>query len=65
MPPLMMSSGFTPKNAGCQSTMSASFPGSMDPISCATPWAIAYERYQNPELNAFMSRAPELDFTQG
>ncbi len=31
----------------------------------ATPWAIAYERYQNPELNAFMSRAPELDFTQG
>ena len=31
----------------------------------ATPWAIAYERYQSPELNAFMSRAPEIDFTQG
>jgi uncharacterized tellurite resistance protein B-like protein len=31
----------------------------------ATPWAIAYERYQSAELNAFMSKAPELDFTQG
>ncbi|MFV8752763.1 metallophosphoesterase family protein [Nannocystaceae bacterium ST9] len=31
----------------------------------ATPWPIAYERYQSPELNAFMSREPEIEFTQG
>jgi uncharacterized tellurite resistance protein B-like protein len=31
----------------------------------ATPWAIDYERYQSPELNAFMQRAPEIDITPG
>ena len=32
-PPLMTSSGLTPKNAGCHSTRSASLPTSTDPIS--------------------------------
>src|SRR5437868_15212091 len=40
-PPLITISGFTPKNAGCQITRSASLPGSMDPISPAMPWAMA------------------------
>ncbi|EDM74948.1 hypothetical serine/threonine protein phosphatase [Plesiocystis pacifica SIR-1] len=29
----------------------------------ATPWEIDYTRYQNPELNAFKERAPEIDIT--
>ena len=29
----------------------------------ATPWAIDYSRYQSPELNAFKTRAPEIDIT--
>ena len=27
----------------------------------ATPWAIDYRRYQNPDLNAFFKAAPEID----
>jgi hypothetical protein len=27
----------------------------------ATPWQIDYRRYQNPELNAFHARAPEIE----
>src|SRR5271168_2769024 len=40
-PPLTTISGFAPKNAGFQSTKSASFPGSMDPISVAIPCVTA------------------------
>src|ERR1700753_2759221 len=40
-PPLMMHSGFTPKNAGDHSTRSASLPFSTEPISFETPCAIA------------------------
>src|SRR6202167_606248 len=40
-PPLTIISGFTPKNAGFHRTRSASFPGSIDPISAAMPWVIA------------------------
>src|SRR5262249_31095186 len=40
-PPLSTSSGFTPKNAGCQSTRSASLPASIDPTRWPMPWAIA------------------------
>src|SRR5580698_10675610 len=40
-PPLTIISGFTPKNAGFHRTRSASFPGSMDPISAAMPCVIA------------------------
>ena len=40
-PPLMMRSGFTPKNAGVQSTRSASLPGSMEPMCRDTPCAMA------------------------
>src|SRR6185295_13627600 len=40
-PPLSTSSGLTPKNAGFQTTRSASLPGSMDPTSAAMPWEIA------------------------
>ena len=40
-PPLITSSGFTPKNAGCQRTRSASFPTSTDPTSFAMPCVIA------------------------
>jgi hypothetical protein len=40
-PPLSTSSGFTPKNAGFHNTRSASFPTSTEPISPATPCAIA------------------------
>ncbi|CAM5243679.1 hypothetical protein SMICM304S_07044 [Streptomyces microflavus] len=40
-PPLMTVCGFTPKNAGSQSTRSASFPLSTEPISRSRPWATA------------------------
>ena len=40
-PPFTIISGFTPKNAGFQSTRSASLPGSIEPISAAMPWVIA------------------------
>ncbi|CAM5468755.1 hypothetical protein SFUMM280S_02908 [Streptomyces fumanus] len=40
-PPLMTSSGLTPKNAGSHSTRSASLPVSTEPISRAMPWARA------------------------
>src|SRR5579863_7931700 len=40
-PPLMMQSGLTPKKAGDQITRSASLPFSTDPISFATPCAMA------------------------
>lgn len=29
----------------------------------ATPWEIDYSRYQNPDLNAFKQRDPEIDIT--
>ena len=41
MPPLTMVNGFTPKNAGFHSTMSASLPSSIEPTSCEMPCAIA------------------------
>ncbi len=41
MPPLMISDGLAPKNAGRHSTMSASLPTSMEPTSCAMPCVIA------------------------
>ncbi len=31
----------------------------------ATPWEIDYSRYQNPELNAFKQREPEIDISAG
>jgi len=37
----MTRSGFTPKKACDHSAKSASFPGSIDPTSCANPCAIA------------------------
>ena len=40
-PPLMMSSGLTPKNAGFHNTRSASFPTAIEPTSDEMPWAIA------------------------
>jgi len=40
-PPLITSSGFTPKNAGRQRTRSAIFPTSSDPTCAAMPCAIA------------------------
>src|ERR1700756_2279240 len=40
-PPLMIISGFTPKNAGFQRTRSASLPDSMEPTSPDTPGVIA------------------------
>ena len=40
-PPLMMTAGFAPKNAGFHSTMSASFPTAIDPTSCEMPWVMA------------------------
>lgn len=40
-PDLSTSCGLAPKNSGRHSTMSASFPVSMEPISCARPWAMA------------------------
>src|SRR3546814_6580808 len=46
IPPLNTAVGRTPKNAGCQSTRSASLPGSTDPTSrsipCATAGQIVY-----------------------
>ncbi len=41
MPPLRINDGLTPKNAGRHSTRSASLPGSIEPTSCAMPWASA------------------------
>ena len=41
MPPLTIRYGLTPKNAGFQSTRSASLPGSIEPTSSAMPWAMA------------------------
>ena len=41
MPPLTISDGLTPKNAGFHSTRSASLPGSIEPTSWAMPCAIA------------------------
>ena len=41
IPPLRITSGFTPKNAGFQTHRSASLPTSMDPTSCAMPWEMA------------------------
>jgi len=38
---------------------------SRDGIVEATPWAIDYQRYQDPTLNAFFQSAPEIDITQG
>ena len=40
-PPFTTISGFTPKNAGFHSTRSANFPGSIEPISRASPCVIA------------------------
>ena len=40
-PPLITSSGLTPKKAGLHSTRSASLPTSTDPTSCAMPCAMA------------------------
>src|ERR1700674_3464172 len=40
-PPFTTISGFAPKKAGFHSTRSASFPGSIEPISEAIPWVIA------------------------
>src|SRR2546429_7846995 len=40
-PPFTTSPGLTPKNAGRQSTRSASLPSSTEPTSAARPWAIA------------------------
>ena len=40
-PPFTTSSGLTPKNAGFQSTRSASLPGSTEPTCSAIPFAIA------------------------
>lgn len=38
---------------------------SRDGLVEATPWAIDYQRYQDPTLNAFFQSAPEIDITQG
>ncbi len=40
-PPFSTSSGFAPKSAGRHSTRSASFPFSTEPITFATPCAMA------------------------
>ena len=40
-PPLIIISGFAPKNAGCHNTKSANFPGSMEPTCWAIPCVIA------------------------
>ena len=40
-PPLMTISGRDPKQAGFQSTRSASLPASTEPTWRLTPWAIA------------------------
>ena len=36
-----------------------------DGETSATPWAIDYRRYQNPELNAFFRSAPAIDIKRG
>jgi hypothetical protein len=41
MPPFMMRNGFTPKNAGFQTTRSASLPCSIEPTICEMPCAMA------------------------
>ncbi|MNR25159.1 hypothetical protein D3C85_1422910 [compost metagenome] len=41
IPPLITSAGLTPKNAGAQSTRSASLPASTEPTSWAMPWVSA------------------------
>ena len=41
MPPLMISDGLTPKNAGFHSTRSASLPASTEPTTCEMPCVIA------------------------
>ncbi|MNW19375.1 hypothetical protein D3C71_2193380 [compost metagenome] len=41
MPPLMTRAGLTAKNAGAQSTRSASLPTSTEPTSWAMPWVRA------------------------
>src|SRR5690348_8726571 len=40
-PPLISRKGLTPKNAGFQSTRSASLPSSIEPTACEIPCAIA------------------------
>jgi hypothetical protein len=40
-PPFTTISGFTPKNAGFHNTMSASLPGSIEPIYPAMPCVTA------------------------
>ena len=40
-PPLITSSGFTPKNAGFHSTRSAILPTAIEPTWPAMPWVIA------------------------
>ncbi|MNG39157.1 hypothetical protein D3C84_1271100 [compost metagenome] len=40
-PPLRISVGFTPKNAGRHSTRSAHLPTSIEPTSWLMPWVIA------------------------
>ena len=40
-PPSITMSGFTPKKAGDHSTRSARLPISIEPTSCAMPWAMA------------------------
>ncbi|MNL80441.1 hypothetical protein D3C87_2072960 [compost metagenome] len=40
-PPLRMTAGLTPKNAGFQITMSAHLPTSSEPTSWLMPWAMA------------------------
>ena len=41
MPPFRISAGLTPKNAGFQTTRSASLPTSIEPTMCAMPCVIA------------------------
>lgn len=41
MPPTSTISGLAPNMAGSQITRSARLPGSIEPISCAMPWAMA------------------------
>ncbi len=58
-PPLTIISGFTPKNAGLHSTRSASFPGSIEPISAANPCVMAglivyFATYASPENYRFV-----------
>src|ERR1700709_172477 len=43
IPPLSVSAGRTPKNAGSQSTRSASLPTATEPMSASRPWATVVE----------------------